>query len=88
LFHIMFLQIFLQLVRTLRRAQPNSDTIVGITYDYRVRNHTSGELEEITQEIWVGKFTLPGQDIEWTKIEATSKEGAVNENRLYSFGGM
>ncbi|ODM93112.1 Cation channel sperm-associated protein subunit gamma 1 [Orchesella cincta] len=71
-----------KLVRVLRRAQPNSDTIVGITYDYRVRNPTTKELEEVTQQVWVGKFTYPGQNIEWSKVEAVSVDNNIESHRV------
>lgn len=79
-----------QIVRILPSAQPDSDLIVGITYDYMLdgegvssrneswQNETgAGNRTFVSQEIWVGRFTHDTEPIEWSQI-------ATRQNETYS----
>lgn len=86
------------MVRVLPRSQPNSDLIVGVTYDYVIKNINQKKdtnnnpkddddikykaYVEVKQEIWVGKFPGAGEDIEWTQIQNRPQESLYIDEPL------
>lgn len=80
-----------QIVRILPAAQPNSQLIVGITYEYSIEHEDpfseennqqvkkENKTEQISQQIFVGKVDGSGKPIKWVQITSRRDQNVVNE---------